>query len=476
MTQKKYISDIIGENYKSWIPGNRILIEAQTGTGKTVFVLTTLLNYCRDTNKTVLYVCNRTYLKKQIQNLASNNKDIMTTLNYQYLEHDIESLSMTDYSFLFKYDFIIFDEAHYFNSDSEISQYTDIVFNEIPNIKDSIIIFMTATPQILKLYLKQQNIQIDYFYDTDKDYSYIKNIIFYEDNNTVNTILETLPENDKAIYFCNNLERAEEYREHFNNSCFLCSENQGKHRKHISRDEKNRIINENHFESQILITTSALDNGISLSDENIKYIIIDIPHLITLIQCIGRKRIDDDSDKIILFVRKPSGNYINLILNEVKKKVDIIHAREYLPREEFERIYKKVDCHEMIDTDSSINYAAKARIEWDFAFFQSCSKDKNFYINTVKDYFQRGNTETEYYSTFVNKYDLEQYLNVKMDTDIKSKFKTFMKDNYLSTNKEKYRTDGFKVINKFFEDNQYNYFLSDTRDNSHRYWVLNKKC
>jgi hypothetical protein len=69
----------------------------------------------------------------------------------------------------------------------------------------------------------------------------------------------------------------------------------------------------------------------------------------------------------------------------------------------------------MIDTDSCINYAAKARIEWDFAFFQNCLKDKNFYINTVKEYFQRGTTETEYYSTFVNKYELEQYLNIKMD-------------------------------------------------------------
>ncbi len=476
MTQKKYISDIIGEEYKAWIPGERILIEAQTGTGKTIFVLTTLLNYCRDTNKTVLYVCNRTYLKEQIRNLVSDNKDIMTTVNYQYLEHDIETLYNSDYSFLFAYDFIIFDEAHYFNSDSEISQYTDIVFNEIPNITNSIIIFMTATPQILKSYLNQLNIQINYSYDTDKDYSYIRNIIFYDDVNTANTILETLSEKDKAIYFCNSLERAAEYHERFNNSCFLCSENQAKYKKYISRDEKNRIIKENIFESQILITTSALDNGISLTDDNIKYIIIDIPHLITLIQCVGRKRIANDSDKIILFVRKPSGNAINFILSEVKKKFNIIHAREILTREEFEQRYKKVDCHEMIDTDLNINYAAKAKIEWDYEFLQNCLNDKDFYINTVKEYFQRGDTETEYYSTFVNKYELEQYLNVKMDTDIKNKFKSFMKDKYLSTNKEKYRTDGIKVINKFFEDNQYNYYLTKLRDNTQRYWMLNKKC
>ena len=41
---KRYVTDIIGDDYKNWKPGDCILITNGTGSGKTYFVKNNLLN------------------------------------------------------------------------------------------------------------------------------------------------------------------------------------------------------------------------------------------------------------------------------------------------------------------------------------------------------------------------------------------------------------------------------------------------
>ena len=58
---KMKVSDIITKDEcRSWEPNDRIVIVAPTGTGKTHFVLNTLLEIARERNQTILYLCNRT--------------------------------------------------------------------------------------------------------------------------------------------------------------------------------------------------------------------------------------------------------------------------------------------------------------------------------------------------------------------------------------------------------------------------------
>ena len=40
----KWVSETIGEDYKNWRAGDTYYINAQTGTGKTYFILNTLLD------------------------------------------------------------------------------------------------------------------------------------------------------------------------------------------------------------------------------------------------------------------------------------------------------------------------------------------------------------------------------------------------------------------------------------------------
>lgn len=55
----QYISDKIGDGYKTWEEGGMIFISSPTGSGKTFFILETLLPYARQQNKTILYLVNR---------------------------------------------------------------------------------------------------------------------------------------------------------------------------------------------------------------------------------------------------------------------------------------------------------------------------------------------------------------------------------------------------------------------------------
>ena len=64
---KRYITDIIGEEYRSWKPKDIIEITAPTGSGKTSFILKTLLPYAVEKNLKILYLVNRKVLKSQLE-------------------------------------------------------------------------------------------------------------------------------------------------------------------------------------------------------------------------------------------------------------------------------------------------------------------------------------------------------------------------------------------------------------------------
>lgn len=65
-----YVSDIMGETYKKWKPGNIIIIDAQTGTGKNFFIENVLIPWIVD--KKLLFISNRTNLKRQVKKRLLN--------------------------------------------------------------------------------------------------------------------------------------------------------------------------------------------------------------------------------------------------------------------------------------------------------------------------------------------------------------------------------------------------------------------
>lgn len=60
---KNNFSELIGDVYKSW-DNTRVILDGGTGTGKTYFTLNVLGKYAQQNNKIILYLCNRSKLKR----------------------------------------------------------------------------------------------------------------------------------------------------------------------------------------------------------------------------------------------------------------------------------------------------------------------------------------------------------------------------------------------------------------------------
>lgn len=207
----------IGDDYLNWTPKQRIFIAAPTGTGKTTFVVNTLLNHVIELSRTrsrsqreeinlkIVYICNRRALRSQVMervrkvldlegsefddinefNLAASKHFVVTS--YQALEKkewfpDFEIpwdgteysreewvQKRRQYSGRFPIGisskevmYYIFDEAHYFLCDSSVNSNTNFwnTFQTETNqrFQKTISIFMTATPEPLYTYMARGEI------------------------------------------------------------------------------------------------------------------------------------------------------------------------------------------------------------------------------------------------------------------------------------------------------------------------------
>ena len=103
------------------------------------------------------------------------------------------------------------------------------------------------------------------------------------------------------------------------------------------------MLKSERFEELILITTTCMDAGVNLVDEEIKHIVCEVEDTGTLIQCIGRKRIQSDEDKIHLYIKIISNNSLGGKETQLKKKIHMANfLKEHTVKEfiaEFPRQY-----------------------------------------------------------------------------------------------------------------------------------------
>ena len=95
---KLRITDIVGDNYKEWYKGTRIVFDAGTNSGKTYFILNVLLPWAHEKQKKILYLCNRTPLRDQIRQAVNKLGSVdFKTWDYDFeLEQDVEVLETRD--------------------------------------------------------------------------------------------------------------------------------------------------------------------------------------------------------------------------------------------------------------------------------------------------------------------------------------------------------------------------------------------
>lgn len=356
--KKMYISDLIKEkDIKGWNSGVDIMITAPTGSGKSTIIMGGdniygLNDYALEQGKKILFLTNRDLLKGQFKEIIkANGSSNIKLMNYQAIESLLlDKANMQDFK---KYDYIVIDECHYFFNDSTFNETTDLSLKWILEQDEKTRIFMSATSSSITRYL-ENNIKLDLLkYEVERDYSYIDNLFFYEDDQVLKKMLLELPKSEKAIYF-SGAGKAYTMSKELNDAVFYCSQYNTKYNEFRDMDVYEQIKTESKFNNQILCTTTVMDNSVSILDDEVKHIIVDVFDIDTIVQCLGRKRLNYE-EKINVYIKNYTGTQINgkishtqngLFFADVLKK----YGQNYLVDEYPRKYYGKTIFEELEGT------------------------------------------------------------------------------------------------------------------------------
>lgn len=337
--KNKYIADEIGEAYKEWNPGQIIKISAPTGSGKSSFIFHQLLPFAIQKGWLILYLVNRKVLKKQLEEelndkiLAEIHKEynFIDSLNsFIHIEtyQTIENLFLYDTNNLSQfhhYNIVVYDECHYFYSDANFNTNTIVSFNLLRRLfHEKLQIYMSATMENMNNYIdkmepyynalwwetypharaKQEGKERIVEYKLDPDYSHVE-IYSFDNDNTLAEIIKTYDEKDeKWLIFIDNIAHGnslkKELEKSFKNQIIFIDAKFSQDPD--AKDAVQQLTEDNLVHTKIIITTSVLDNGISIKDSNLRSIVLFCDTEEQFIQMLGRKR--NDGQKINLYICK----------------------------------------------------------------------------------------------------------------------------------------------------------------------------
>ena len=371
-----YVEESIGEEYKQWKGGDVVFLTSPTGSGKTTFALKVLLPKLALQGDRMLYLVNRTVLKRQLEeevrDLPLDQQRCIEIKLYQTIEKRM-SAYFQNYSRsgcgnleaiqdAQNYHCVICDEAHYFCADSNYNTNTVLSYKYVEMaFCNKLRIYMSATinqvQDIIKKDFDEQrfiksfwlnysprtfsNLNVDtilrsgkiWKYEVEKDYSYL-DIHILRRREEVSDVIKS--EEGKWLIFVDSKEFGRILKKEIVNKlgceekdvAFITSDYE---EDEDTMDEVQFLARKKKQLSRVLIATSVLDNGISLHDMELRNLIIIADTEIEFIQMLGRKRKDGNSTKLYIF--RLDKNYFLKRQRKTKQRLDI--ANQY--------------CHEMYD-------------------------------------------------------------------------------------------------------------------------------
>ena len=350
----KWVSETIGEEYKQWSKGDIVTIQAQTGTGKTYFVKNVLVPYM-DKYEHMLIISNRTNLKRQVKidllkklqkDTPKNLKELdkittvgnVTLLSYHQIaimrqaqEEKGKEINLDIYKY------IICDECHWFKSDASFCDKTELAWKELIRTRhrESIVVYISATMEeirpmidsaIEKFNEKSFGSRIELWnYTTGIDYSYLNPYYFDKIENLGVHIKNADIKDGKWLVFVTSKSMAKNLKDIITNKkvSIITADT-----KEDNEDLKS-IINNSKFNSDVLICTKVLDNGVNIQDEEVKNIVINSWDKTTFIQELGRIRINIDNPyEIDLYIPMKSKKAFTSRQIGISKEIDILNLYE----------------------------------------------------------------------------------------------------------------------------------------------------
>ena len=430
----KRVSDIItASEIQTWNVGENIAISAGLGSGKSYMCKNTLYNVAKENGSKILMLIHRANCVSQFREEIEDagKEDAIEIITYQSLEHDIiYKKGRIDLS---QYRYIVSDEFHYFFNDSPFNNRTSVSFEAIIRQETATKIFMSATGEYMKRYMKQyideHNLDNLRMYNFPTDYSFISDLSFFNDNDSIIKILNDLiAKKEKVLVFIQSAELAYNLYRKFQSKCsvvFNCGESSQYYKKNVDKARIAEILKNQKFDEQMMITTACFDSGINLIDTELHNIVIDMTDICSLIQCIGRKRIQNEDDKISLYIKNINNQRLAGLRQKMKAQLemaDYFIENDYSVMKLIQK-YPRVNDQtniiydDMVDGDQYIkklNHLVYWKKKLDIELFSFLIKDEsgNGYSNFLarKFGFYDVKSDTYLYKTISADDALEEYL------------------------------------------------------------------
>lgn len=480
---KKWVSEIVTQDeIKKWNNGDVITITAGTGAGKSRFIKVSLYAHAKAKNKKILFLIHRTNCVNQFQLEIEEDKktDVIDIKTYQSIESTILKNGYYDFSI---YQYIVCDEFHYFISDASMNKTTDMSLNAILKQTNQIKIMMSATGNKMKKYLNNFKKITTIAYGLPITYDFIQNLtIFYKDSTIEMFIQESIKRNEKAIFFIQSAKKAYElYEKYKDYAIFNCSKS-NQYYKYVDKDKIESMLKNQRFEELILITTTTMDAGVNIIDTSLKHIICDVKDTDTMIQCIGRKRIQNVNDKIQLYIKNINNQVLGGKQTQLNKKREMAkYLKEHTIEEYIHKYFKENDKYNMVyDVLSDDKKSYTKKINWLMYF--KCLIDLTE-IDKIKSYDDKFGYSKYIADLFgIEKYrlieeenqreSLEQYLDSIVG---KKLYKDEQKEliNVVGLKDARCRLQkSIKQLNLYFEENKIPYIIIPKKSCNSRFWIV----
>lgn len=301
---RKTVSDVISkEDIMSWTPETPVIILSGTGTGKSFFIKNKLYEIAKNEGERILMLLHRincvSQFKMEIK--AAQKRETIKVDTYQKIQHD--ELYNRGYD-LESFRYITCDEFHYFISDAGYNNETDISFEKIMSMQNAVKIFMSATGEDVAEYIRRYSGVEPRVYKLDLPKLPIGHLTFFQSDSSIKLLARAVIESgEKGVFFINSVKKAYDiYKEFSEYAVFNCAQQHRLHER-VDDGEIEKILKEEKFEKPLLITSACMDAGVNLIDPALKHIVVDIPDVGSLIQCIGRKRSQSDDDRVDVYVK-----------------------------------------------------------------------------------------------------------------------------------------------------------------------------
>jgi len=482
--KKLRVSDVVTiKQIKIWDLGDIITIKAGTGAGKSWLIKNILYDIAKGENKKILMLIHRRNCTEQfIDEISRDNKsDVIDIKTYQKLEYKELKQYFNDLS---EYKYIVCDEFHYFMSDASFSKTTDMSFDLILNQSSAIKIFMSATGDQMKRFINENKGIETIDYELPIDFDFIEDLSFFHNDETFDMFMdEIITKNEKAIFFIQSAKKAYELVKKYKDYClFNCSKHNSDYYKYVDKTKIKEMLKNERFEELILITTTCMDAGVNLVDTEIKHVICEVEDTGTLIQCIGRKRIQSDEDKIHLYIKIINNNALGGKETQLKKKIHMANfLKEHTVKEFIAKFPRQYDYSNMVHDDIVMEDNRCTKRINELMFFK-CEEDlseiltilgygKYGYCRYLKELFCMDDYRIIEEDNKID--ELERYLeNIVGKKLYKEEQKELIEKIDLKVNRRLQKSydklnDGLKMI-------ELNYIILPKKSNNKRYWIVEK--